>query len=157
MKTAQHIPLSVQATVSRPASELRGLLRNVLAHLSRTAHITLSVDLPRELHTPVEAALRVPAHVQVQEDPGGGFAIRVAAAGRQFRSFPAFWGTVTVAPSNGNSAVVTLRGTYTLPQSAAGGDVDKTFLRRAAHSSMRQFLEEVIQETARRAPAPVSR
>lgn len=133
-----------------PAAELQRSLKNVLSHFAHARPLALSIDLPPELQTPVEAALAAPVQVRVQEDESGEqFSLRIAAAGRRFRAFPAFWGVLRVAPMGADSATVTLRGTYTVPFGAVARDTDKTFLRRAAHSTLRQFLESVIQEAAR--------
>ena len=149
MKTLEDIPVTVRAAVRRPADELRAALRDVLTHLAQSRTLALTVDLPPELQTPVEIALSVPAQLKVQDEASGQFSLRIAAAGRQYRSFPAFWGVLEVAPSQKDCAVVTLRGAYTLPERGIARNLDRTFLRRAAHSSVRQFLEIVIQETAR--------
>ena len=149
MKTLEDIPVIVRAAVRRPADELRRALRTVLAHLAQSHALALTVDLPPELQTPVEIALSVPAQLKVQEEAGGQLSLRISAVGRRYRSFPAFWGVLEVAPSHAGSALVTLRGSYTLPHRGIARNLDPTFLRRAAHSSLRQFLESVIQETAR--------
>ncbi|HET6895455.1 MAG TPA: hypothetical protein VFH72_08770 [Candidatus Baltobacteraceae bacterium] len=114
--------------------------------MSHSSNVALTVDLPHELQTPVEVALSTPARVRVQHEAGGDLSLRIAAAGRQYRSFPAFWGVLRVAPSRNNgSATVTLLGTYSIPPHLTAG-VDQTFLRRAAHSALRRFLENVIAQ-----------
>lgn len=153
VKLAENIPVTVRAAVKRPADKLRLALQKVLAHLARSHTLSIGVDLPSELQTPVETALGGPARLTVREEATGQFSLRIAASGRRYRSFPSFWGVLQVEPSRGNSAIVTLRGSYTLPLANIARNVDKTFLRRAAHSSLRRFLENVIQETAREVPA----
>lgn len=120
----------------------------VLAHLAHSPNVALTVDLPHELQTPVEVALSTPARVKVRHEAGGDLLLRIAAAGRQYRSFPAFWGVLRVAPSrDSGSATVTLLGTYSFPPHLTAG-IDPTFLRRAAHSALRRFLEDVIAQAA---------
>lgn len=149
MRRVENVGVTVRATVSRPVDELRPALKSVLSHLERSRKVALTVDLPAELRTPVEAALSVPARLKMKVDSGGELSLRIAAAGGKYHTFPAFWGALGIAPSANNSSVVTLRGTYTVPVGAVGEHVDKAFLRNAAHSSLRQFLESVIQETVR--------
>jgi hypothetical protein len=107
--------------------------------------VALTVELPLELQTPVEVALSTPARVRVQYEAGGDLSLRIAAAGRQYRSFPAFWGVLRVAPSRNNGSAVSLLGTYSIPPHLTAG-IDQTFLRRAAHSALRRFLENVIAQ-----------
>lgn len=143
------VPVTVQATVAIDAARLRSAIKRVLLHLQRGPALSLTVDIPVGLHTAAESALTVPAKLRVQEDPGGALSLRLAAEGRRYRGFPSFWGTLTIAISGERSSLVTLHGTYTVPSAPTGDGMDKTFLRRAAHSVLRAFLEDVIQETTR--------
>lgn len=129
----------------RPADDVRAAVETVLTHLAHSPNVALTVDLPLELQTPVEVALSTPARVRVQHEAGGDLSLRIAAAGRQYRSFPAFWGVLRVAPSRNNGSAVSLLGTYSIPPHLTAG-IDQTFLRRAAHSALRRFLENVIAQ-----------
>ena len=145
MSRSANAAVAVQVAVGEPVEQLLPALEAVLARIeARPGSVNVNVDLAADLDAPVEMTLAVPVAVRATRDPHeNAFALHITPQPRR-HFYPRFRGMLRITPARGNSSVVALRGTYTVPLGALGQSVDATLLRGTAQASLKRFLSGVV-------------